>query len=145
MDASDRSECLPGTRTALIQSITDWAMNPPGRQNVLWVHGLAGSGKSTLSTTVANRLREKGSLGAFLFFDRDVAERSDPATVIRTIAYQVGSCHTAIGTAIAAAVESFPSVCISPLRIQFKTLLVDPLSSVIDANAPIIFVLDALD
>ena len=86
MDASDpsRAECLPETRTALIDSIAEWAFDPNTHTKVLWLHGLAGSGKSTLSTTIANLFRVMGSLGAFLFFDRAMAERRDPSTVIRT-------------------------------------------------------------
>src|ERR1700685_2123868 len=82
MDASDRTECLPGTRAEVIQFITDWATAPVRKQNILWVYGLAGGGESTLATTMANKFRRMGRLGAFLFFDRDVAERSDPLTVI---------------------------------------------------------------
>jgi hypothetical protein len=149
MDACDRAECLAGTRTDIIQFITDWALGPASEtQNVLWLHGVAGAGKSTLSTTIANRFRETGRLGAFLFFDRDTVERSNPTTVIRTLAYQIGLLHTRAGLAISAVLENFPSVCISPLYIQFKRLLIDALSSegVMDAaDGPIILILDALD
>lgn len=62
MDASDRPDCLHGTRVAIIQLITDWALNPAGAQHILWLHALAGAGKSTLFTTIANSLREMGHL-----------------------------------------------------------------------------------
>jgi len=127
------------------QVIADWALDLTTTQNVFWVHGLAGIGKSTLSTTVANRCREMGRLGAFLFFSRDVTERSNPATVIRTLAYQIGSFHARAGEAIAAAIEKFPSVCLSPLSVQFKKLLVDPLASAIDPDTTLVLVIDALD
>ena len=149
MDACDRAECLVGTRTAIIQFITDWALDPANEtQNILWLHGLAGAGKSTLSTTIANRFREMGCLGAFAFFDRDTIERSNPTNVIRTLAYQIGSFHARAGRAISDVLENSPSICVSPLHLQFKRLLVDALSSdgVIDAaDGPIILVLDALD
>ena len=147
MDASGRIKCLPGTRTETIQFIKDWATGSVGPQNVLWVHGLAGAGKSTLATTVASYFRGMGRLGAFLFFDRAVAERSDPLTVIRTLAHQVGSLHPYVGKAIADAIDESPGICLSPLPDQFQELLVGPLScrEVIDANIPIVFVLDALD
>jgi Cdc6-like AAA superfamily ATPase len=145
MDASDRQECLPGTRVVITQAITDWALDPTGGKNIFWIHGLAGIGKSTLSTTVANRLRELGRLGAFIFFSRDVAERSNPATVIRTLAYQIGTFHSRAGEAITAAIEKFPSVCLSPLSVQFQKLLVDPLTTVIDKDTTLVLVIDGLD
>jgi hypothetical protein len=88
-----------------------------------------------------------GRLGAFLFFDRDVAERSDPLTVIRTIARQLGSFHPVVGKAISDAIIESPSIDLSPLSDQFQQLLVGPLLSnaVVEANTSIILVLDALD
>jgi hypothetical protein len=68
MDASNRYECLEGTRLATIQFILDWASEPVGTQNVLWLHGLAGVGKSTLATTMATHFRNQRRLGAFFIF-----------------------------------------------------------------------------
>jgi hypothetical protein len=147
MDASERTECLQGTRAETIQFITNWATGPSGTQNVLWLHGLAGAGKSTLATTMANHFRKMGCLGAFLFFDRNDTDRSNPLTVIRTLAYQVGLFHPGAGGAIADTITVSPSICTSPLRDQFQELLVDPLSreGVINDNIPIVLVLDAFD
>src|ERR1700734_1487699 len=75
MNSADRSPCLPGTRLDIIEFIINWATNPSTDHSMLWIHGLAGSGKSTLSTTVANYFLERGCLGAFLFFNRDFGER----------------------------------------------------------------------
>src|ERR1700683_1558654 len=86
---STRLECLPGTRVPIIQVIREWITNPSADSSVFWLHGLAGSGKSTLMTTVAHIFMESGQLGAFLFFDRDSSERNDPKLVIRTLAYQL--------------------------------------------------------
>jgi adenylylsulfate kinase-like enzyme len=68
MDASDRIECLIRTRHDIIDFIDQW-MSTVGPQNMLWIHGLAGSEKSTLSTMIANQLHRHGQLGAFLLFD----------------------------------------------------------------------------
>lgn len=147
MDATDRRECLSGTRTAMIQFIMDWAQDPVGAQNVLWIHGLAGSGKSTLSTTIASKLLGMGLLGAFLFFDRDVAESSDPSVVVRTMAYQLGSFIPCVAASICAAIEKYPNIHQFPIRSQFNQLLVHALSChpAIDPGVPIVLVIDALD
>ena len=147
MDASNRPECLDDTRVDIVNSIRDWVSDAASSQNVFWLHGLAGSGKSTLSTTIANMFRESGHLGAFLFFDRDVTERSDPTNVIRTLAYQLGLCNPQIGAAITAVIETTPSITMSPLRLQFTKLIVEPLSSVEGSptTAPLVVILDALD
>lgn len=146
MDPSRRTECLRGTRADILNFIVNWVSDPTHTQNILWLHGLAGSGKSTIATTIANRLRECSQLGAFLFFDRDVAERSDPALVIRTLAYQLGSFHRPIGELVSAAIENTPTILLSPIQFQFERLLVTPLDNISPPATPhIVFVLDALD
>jgi energy-coupling factor transporter ATP-binding protein EcfA2 len=144
MDASTRSECLHGTRTILIQSIEDWSATF-SEQQVLWLYGLAGSGKSTISTTIANLIREQGRLGAFIFFNRDVEERSRPSNVIRTLAYRLASSDARIGALVATVIETIPSISESPLSFQFTKLLIEPLSNLPTTEAPIVLILDALD
>jgi hypothetical protein len=147
MEASGRPECLPSTRQEILHQIIDWATDPSCDQNVLWYRGLAGSGKSTLSTTVASTFRELGRLGAFVFFDRRYPEKSHPSKVIRTLAYKLGSFDQRIGAAICAAIGNFPSVNDSSLHVQFTKLIAEPLTSlaVLKAEGPILLVFDALD
>ena len=147
MDPFLRKECLPDTRTNVLEFIINWVNDLRTTQNVLWIYGLAGSGKSTLSTTIANRFRESGNLGTFIFFDRDIAERNNPRDVIRTMAYQLGVFHPDIGEIIASALKSSPNICLSPISYQFQKLFLDTLSPSkgFTVSAPIVLVLDALD
>ena len=161
MDASNRTECLTGTRVDILKYIEDWTDDLSSERSVLWLHALAGAGKSTLSTTLANRFRAAGRLGAFLFFDRDVTERNDPNTVVRTIAYQMGLYDRRLGLAIVAAIEKTPNICFLAPRIQFRKLVIEPLSESSSGKPkglyekilrklghqekPIVVLLDALD
>lgn len=146
-DATNRTECLNGTRTDLIQTITEWALDPASIQNILWLYGLAGSGKSALSTTIANHLRGEARLGAFIFCDRDDVDRSDPSKVIKTLAYQLSSFDAGVRAAMSTVLRKLPDIHSSPIRSQFLHLLVNTLTShgVIDSSSPIIVVLDAMD
>lgn len=126
--------------------ILDWVSDTASTQNILLLNGMAGSGKSTIATTIANHLRKFNQLGAFLFFDRDTRERNDPALVVRTLAYQLGSFHPPIGKSISTAIASTPTILLSPIRFQFDNLLVTPLTSLnLPPSSCIVFVLDALD
>ncbi|KIM73744.1 hypothetical protein PILCRDRAFT_719267 [Piloderma croceum F 1598] len=145
MDACTRIECLPGTRTDILQSIDDWQSNTEADQRILWLHGLAGSGKSILATTIANLFSERGYLGAFVFFDRDVKERNQSSNVIRTIAHQLGSFNALFGTSIAAVINDMPRILLSPLSLQFTKLIVEPLSTLPWTGSSVVIVLDALD
>jgi Adenylylsulfate kinase and related kinases len=147
MDASSRSECLPNTRRDVVEFVLDWVTSPIQVQNVLWLYGIAGSGKSTISTTIAEYLRELGRLGAFLFFNRQVATLKDPSSVVRTLAYQLASFDGRIEEAVCKQIEGNPRISESPLRLQIERLLVEPLTSVAEVHTqgPIVIVLDALD
>src|SRR4051812_24634096 len=72
------SECLPGTRTGLLDHIAKWVGDPQGKC-IFWLNGMAGTGKSTISRTVARSLIVKGQLGASFFFKRGEGDRGNGA------------------------------------------------------------------
>ncbi|KIM76782.1 hypothetical protein PILCRDRAFT_12493 [Piloderma croceum F 1598] len=145
MDASNRSTCLEGTRMQLLQSIANWASHPSVDQRILWLHGLVGSGKSTISTTIANFFDERKCLGAFVFFNRDVEERRQPSSVFRTMAHQLGLFDRRIGTTIAEIIETTSNITQMTIPRQFTHLVVNPLLSLPRSENPIVIILDALD
>lgn len=147
MDPSMRSGCLAGTGVDVIQRILEWASDRTSQQNILWLSGIAGSGKSTLSTSIADQFRRWNRLGGFLFFNRDVAERSDPNAVIRTLAYQLGTFHPPIGDSMADVIQATPNILLSPIHYQFDQLIADLHSAVasMPIDLPVVFVIDALD
>ncbi|KAJ7108201.1 hypothetical protein C8R44DRAFT_884965 [Mycena epipterygia] len=146
MNASLRLSCLPGTRREILDKINEWLAVPSDSSNVLWLSGVAGSGKSTISTTVSESFGAVARLGAFLFFDRNDLSRSHPAAVIPTIAYSLALFSPHIGSAISAAIQKDPGVVKSPMGTQFKKLLLEPLQLAERyIQGPIIIILDALD
>lgn len=147
MNRYGRSACLPGTRVNVLNLVTDWLINGTGNQNILWLQGVAGSGKSCLSTTLANLFEQTNRLGAFLFFNRNVAEQSDPGLVIRTLVYKLAIFDPRIGNAISAVVQNHTAIVDSDIYFQFNKLLVEPISSLdgLQFEGPIVIVLDALD
>ena len=144
MDCTMRTGCLGDTRADILAQVIDWARKPASMQRTLWLHGPAGSGKSTISTTLVERFRQSNQLGAFLFFNRDNAERSNPALVTRNLAHQICLSYPEIGVFVISAVENNSHTLTSPISSQFRELIIKPLSSV-SPNSLIVFVLDALD
>ena len=145
MDASTCLQCLPGTYMDILQSITDWAHSISLEKWVLWLKGLTGSGKSTLSTIITHMLQEQGCLGAFMFFSRDVEERNQLANVIRTLAYQLASFSPVIRMVIVQSIEMTPMITQLALCFQFMKLLIKPLQMLPTTAGPIVLILDALD
>ena len=70
----ERKSCLKGTRAAVLNAIELWARDF-GKSPVYWLNGLAGTGKSTIAKTIADRLFADGRLGASFFCSRDFEDR----------------------------------------------------------------------
>ncbi|KAK7676699.1 hypothetical protein QCA50_020331 [Cerrena zonata] len=144
MNAAKRPLCLHGTRESIMQTIIDWVVNiDDNEQNILWLHGLAGSGKSTIANTVSARLHDLRRLGAFLFFERDKTNRD---AVIHTMAAQLADADPVLQSKISAAIEQDRRSINSHLEAQFDHLVRRPLDdSSPSLLGPIVIVLDALD
>ncbi|OCB87982.1 WD40 repeat-like protein [Sanghuangporus baumii] len=91
-------------------------------------------------STIAQHFRDMSRLGAFLFFERG---KSEPSSVMRTIAYKLGIFDSSIGSSILSAIEDDQDIATASSMHQFKTLLLQPL--VASMSGPIVIVLDALD
>src|SRR5712692_1635246 len=117
MSTWGRPSCLLNTRLEITKHITDWIVDED-QKPVFWLFGQTGSGKSTISTTIANMSREHRRLGALIFFNRDVKDRSDPSLVTTTLAYKLASFDVRLGQAVSAAIKSIPDIAESPLHFQ---------------------------
>ncbi|KZP32870.1 WD40 repeat-like protein, partial [Athelia psychrophila] len=146
MDAASRPQCLDGTRTAILQSLISDLTGPAPDTNVFWLHGMAGSGKSTISTTIAEQLHDRGQRGAFLFFDRHSPAQSGPDGVIRTLAFQLALSNGIIRDAVCDEIVKDPQIATRTLDSQFKALVMASLRSCSAKMAgPVVIILDAFD
>jgi hypothetical protein len=139
--------CLPDTRTDLLKQIFDWAANHASKR-IFWLCGKAGTGKSTISRTVAQKLDGDGLLGASFFFKRGRADRSHAKLLFPTIARQLADLFPGIAHAIAAALDQNSLLCDKYLSTQFESLLLQPLQNAdLDSlpSAGVVVVIDALD
>ena len=137
----NRPHCLENTRVSIRKEIDNWIQNIAS-PNVFLLLGAAGTGKSTISTTIAEEYRRNGSLGCHLFFLRD---KSDPTTVIRTIAYNLAVYNQNIAECIDDALKDKGELTSATLYTQFNTFLFTPLHQSHVKSNPILIVLDALD
>ncbi|KAK7686162.1 hypothetical protein QCA50_010382 [Cerrena zonata] len=142
---SKRRPCLFGTRTTILDHITEWALQREGhqQQNILWLHGVAGSGKSTIATTIAEHFDKIGRRGAYLFFERS---KNDPASIVRTLAHKLAEFDSSICKEICDSIKAKRGIAEESLENQFVRLLQRPLIAAAEKlTGPIVIVLDALD
>jgi hypothetical protein len=143
-DTDAAPTCLEGTRVELLASITAW-MNDQSDRKVYWLSGAVGTGKTTVAQSVAHMAKEAGFLFATFFFSRTTNDRSNYASVIPTIAYQLAMdlrCHPSICAALAADKD----IHTRTIQSQAQQLLLKAIMPL--ALAPpqgLLIVIDALD
>ena len=140
-------QCLSGTRADILKQIFAWAGDHAAKR-IFWLCGKAGTGKSTISRTVAQKLADDGLLGASFFFKRGRADRSHAGLLFPTIARQLADLFPDLAHAIAAAIDQDSLLCDRYLTVQFDNLLLKALQSLErDSfwNAGVVLVIDALD
>lgn len=143
----DSPRCLQGTREDLLCRIALWADDRDGKL-IYWLCGKAGTGKSTVSRTVAHTLKQQGRPVATFFFKRGEADRSNAGLLFPTVARQLADTMPGLSHSIAAALNEDSLLCGSNLEKQFDSLLLQPLKNVVLANMPsqsLALVIDALD
>jgi hypothetical protein len=133
--------CLPGTRVKLLREIDNWTKNPNGK-SIFWLNGMAGTGKSTISRTVAGCLKEKNLLAASFFFKRGEQDRGSAKMLFSTLARQLGSTIPQMRPSIQNAIEDDPDISGRVLREQFEKLILQPILAI---NQTMVIVIDALD
>jgi len=137
----NRRGCLRGTRESVLDEIESWTKDSNGT-SIFWLNGLAGTGKSTIAQTVAERMFAEGLLGASFFCSRDFQDRSDLHFIFPTLAFQLAHKYPNFRTHLISLLQSDPDVVEESLCSQMERLIVEPLQS---ANISTAIVIDALD
>ena len=138
--------CLESTRVDLLRQVAEWAeSDKPSEPCIFWLQGSAGTGKSTISRTVARFLDDAGQLGASFFFKRGEADRGNSKRLFTTIAAQLAYSFPAVMPRILQEIQKDIQISDMPLEYHFEHLIQAPLSEGIDGDSTIVLVIDALD
>ena len=137
----DRQGCLKGTRESILDEIETWTKDF-NRPRVYWLNGLAGTGKSTIAQTTAERVFADGRLGASFFCSRDYSDRSDLHFIFPTLAVQLARRYPEFRSIFIPLVQSDPDITHESLCNQMKKLIVGPLEK---SAISTVIVIDALD
>ena len=135
--------CLEDTRSDVLKEIHKWVESDAG--SLFWLHGPAGSGKSTISHTIAEYYNRpnKNLLAASFFFSRGHLSNSD--VLFRTIAYQLGCQYSILVEAISSAIIDLRTKPDTKAN-QLKRLILDPISKKAEfLPSRLLVIIDALD
>ncbi|KDR79345.1 hypothetical protein GALMADRAFT_30437, partial [Galerina marginata CBS 339.88] len=137
-DVVDPPKCHPNTRVAILNKIMDWirGLDPETRSAlVMWVYGPAGSGKSAIARSTAERCYEEGILVASYFFSRSDPTRNHGRSLIVTIAYQASICFPDIKDQLVETISRDPLIFTRSLDAQILALIVEPMREHINAES----------
>ncbi|KAL4963849.1 uncharacterized protein BDV14DRAFT_175632 [Aspergillus stella-maris] len=144
-DAEHEARCHPKTRVDLLRQIIVWA-DDPSQECIFWLNGMAGTGKSTISRTIAHRFKKRNQLGASFFFKRGEGERASAKRFFTTLCAQLLLQIPALIHHVESAIDTDPYISGKSMKEQFTKLLLEPLLSLDqDEPTPTVIVIDALD
>lgn len=145
VDVPYRELCFSGTRQIILGQIFDWAKDVSGsRDNIFWLNGSPGAGKSAIAASVATEL--KGCQIISFFFQRDNMDLSNPTALWRTVAYKLAAHNSILMTEIEHATKTEELHAFSNIQKLFQHLIQEPLQKY-SAMFPssLVLIIDALD
>jgi hypothetical protein len=139
-------ECHRDTRVDLLRHIYTWA-NGRDKKCIFWLNGLAGTGKSTISRTVARHYWDQQRLAASFFFSRGGGDVGNADKFVTSIALQLAYNLPAARQHVDDAIKRHPKIGDQSLRDQWRHLVLNPLSKLNNSTntSNYVLVVDALD
>lgn len=141
--------CLEGTRKAPLEHIMSWAKVIRNSSSRLYhVHGIAGSGKSSVASTVCRMLEEEDLLAGSFFCKRDLPDQRDTSRILPSLSYTLALRHEVYKECVMHSLKDEPDITSRSIEQQLKVLFREPLTKIARGGSrsqPLVFVIDALD
>jgi hypothetical protein len=137
--------CLPGTRTAFLDFITNW-VNDPESERTLVLFGQAGTGKSSIGHEISRRFNEMHRLTSSFIFLRKEQSKHEAYHLFTTLAHDLSDRFPSFKAALGRTVQGDSSLRVRTRNYPtlFEFLILKPLED-LHIIGPILVVIDALD
>lgn len=132
---------MEGTRKDVLEKIISWARDLDDKR-VFWLSGNAGSGKSTIGQSFAERCSADGLLGASFFCSRDFQDRRNLDIIFPTLAFDLAYRYQSFRDALVPILKQRPNLGHESLTSQLERLLIAPLKA---SGVSTVIVIDAID
>jgi hypothetical protein len=155
-DPDPKNCCMPDTRAYVIETMVSFALSEDTSARLFLLSGLAGSGKSSVATSVANSLYQRGHLSGSFFFRRDTERLRIPANLVHSVVFSIALQYRPYMDVLMDVLKSNLAIEDAALSIQFDVLLRKPLQGISNLSStttadtlsklpPVTFIIDALD
>ncbi|KAL7909284.1 hypothetical protein GGI35DRAFT_376166 [Trichoderma velutinum] len=140
------SLCLPHTRERMLRDIRTW-IDGNNEKGIYWLNGMAGTGKTTISLTIAHEYHQKKRLGASFFFSRGGGDLASAKKFAATVAVQLAEQSRELRRLILNATMRHPRIGHLNLYNQWEKLVLEPLCLLETSSVqrPLLVIVDALD
>jgi len=142
--------CMHGTRVDLLSELIEW-VNSETAKSILWLTGMAGTGKTSVAVTLCRMLDSDPDvlLGGTFFCSRsaNVEARTDVRRILPTLAALFAHQSPEFAAALVDELSQWSDLFARYQHIddQIGPLLEWPLDALAAERRPIVFVIDALD
>lgn len=152
--SSKASLCLEDTRTNLLDKLRLWSETRIPSTSVAhsfshlhWLHGAAGTGKSTVARTFARQEELRGSALVCFFCHRDIPDLSSATRLLPTLAYFLAKQHAGYARAIIKILNDpkYVSIATAEISEQFEVLFENILPTLTPPAGVFVGTVDAVD
>ncbi|KAB5593504.1 Vegetative incompatibility protein HET-E-1 [Ceratobasidium theobromae] len=142
-----RRACTKETRTKVLGELDAWTDDKtPTSRKIYWMNGMAGTGKTTIAYSLADKLKSNERLAASFFCVGVLPGCDDAKNIIPVIAYQLARLNPGFQYALCAVLAAQTHPETRDVQKQFKELLEEPLIAAKNQIADnLVVVIDALD
>ncbi|KAJ3520464.1 hypothetical protein NMY22_g12746 [Coprinellus aureogranulatus] len=157
-DRADAPKCHPETRKAVQENIFGWISHREEEgapQQLLWLTGPAGTGKTAIMGTIADELEQNGQLVASFYFAAYTGsiETKSKRQFVTTLAYQLQRHRTfnaLISKSMLSTLQADPALTKYNLKSQMDTLILQPFRNASrqetpNSNLPMVILIDGVD
>lgn len=134
--------CLPQTRVTVVDQIITW-INSDDPRRILWLNGVAGSGKSSIANTVGEICHRQNRLGSSFVFIANRADRQ-PHHLLSTIARDLADFDPLWKCSLSIVIKNRSLRTTESIPDQFRYFLLEPAKQ-LSLVGPVTIVVDALD
>jgi len=139
--------CMAGTRDSVLSKFMAWVKTDP--MAILWLAGMAGTGKTSIAVSMCRMLREEPAVffGGGFFCSRSAGSiaRTDVRRILPTLAVLLAGMSQEFAETLAEELKKDQRLGHKPVNQQIGPLLCKPLAALASFNHQIVFVIDALD
>ncbi|KAJ3536789.1 hypothetical protein NMY22_g5880 [Coprinellus aureogranulatus] len=153
-ERGDATGCHPKTRKAVQKEVVTWMHHGDEEpERMLWLLGPAGTGKTSIARTVADRCDTMGALAGSFFFSAtsDIPALRSKKGLVTSLVFQLMKHDSIVGfkDEVLAAIDSHPMIFESSLKTQLEDLILEPLRKVQGRSDPSTwpksFIIDGID